>query len=240
MYLSTREKLGGLSEEELRAKFLLLSDQVDSGDVTHREFLTFLQTHRARLAKVMPDNLLKSIRIQTLVADHQPERARILWVEDTTLDEVERMRLAAMIDAHTGADPRQRLEEAYRKTGNIIDLQNLIRCLKDADDREALLPLLEELVSQQKTVSNAKSLVACLADRPFFDHSRIIEFVNCHSDLVAQSAELTSARTWALFQAGRLSAAREVNQQRATGPDAAESLVSTSTLPWPPVIGSIW
>ena len=225
MYLSGREKLGGLSEEELRAKFLLLSDQVDSGEVTHREFLTFLDAHRARLSEVMPDNLLKSIRIQMLVADDQTERARTLLAEHTSLDDVERMRLAAIIDAHTGADPRQRLEDAYRKTGNIIDLQNLIRCLKDADDREALLPLLEELLSQQKTVANVKNLVACLADRPFFDYGRIIQFLDSYSDLVAQSAELISARAWALFHAGQLSSAKEVNQQRSTGPDAADALI---------------
>ena len=225
MYLSAREKLGGLNEEELRAKFLLLSNQVNSGEVTYRELLTFLESHRARLAEVMPDNLLKAIRIETLVDDNQTERARILLAEDTSLDDVERIRLAAMIDAHTGADPRQRLEEAYRETGNIIDLVNLIRCLKDADDREALLPLLEELLSQQKTIANAKNLVACLADRPFFDYSRIIQFLDSHSDLVAQSAELMSARAWALFQAGQLSAAREVNQQRSTGPGAADALV---------------
>ena len=225
MYLSSRETLGGLSEEELRAKFLLLSDQVDSGEVTHREFLTFVESHRARLAEVMPDNLLAAIRIETLKKDNQIERARILLTEDTSLDDVDRMRLAAMIDVHTGADPRQRLEEAYRESGNIIDLQNLIHCLKDADDREALLPLLEELVSQQKTVANAKNLVSCLADRPFFDYSRIIQFLDSHSDLVAQSAELVSARAWALFQAGQLSAAREVNQQLLRGPDAADALV---------------
>lgn len=208
MYLSTREALGGLSKEELRAKFLLLSDQVDSGDVTHREFLTFVESNRARLAEVLPDNLLAAIRIETLKEDGQIERARSILAEDASLDDVDRMRLAAMIDAHVGADPRQRLEEAYAETGSIIDLQNLINCLKDADDRDALLPLLEELVLQKKTVANAKNLVSCLADRPFFDYSRIIEFLDAHSDLVAQSAELLSARAWALFQAGQLSAAR--------------------------------
>lgn len=223
-YLSVREKLGGLNEEELRAKFLLLSDQVSSNEMTHREFLTFLESHRSRLAEVMPENLLTAIRIETLFKDNQTERARVLLAEDDSLDVVERMRLAAMLDAHTGADPRESLEGAYRETGNIIDLQNLIRCLRDADDREALLPLLEELVSQQKTVANAKYLVACLADRPFFDHGRIIQFLDSHPDLVAQSADLTSARAWALFQAGQLSAAREVNQNRSLGPGAADAL----------------
>ena len=224
-YLSARERLGGLNEEELRAKFLLLSDQVNSGEVTHRDFLTFLESHRARLTEVMPENLLTVIRIETLFKDNQTERARVLLAEDNSLDVVERMRLEAMIDTHTGADPRKHLEAAYRETGNIIDLQSLIHCLKDADDREALLPLLEELVSQQKTVANAKYLVACLADRPFFDHRRIIQFLDSHADLVAQSAELTSARAWALFQAGQLSAAKEVNQKRLPGPGAADPLV---------------
>ena len=169
LYLSGRERFGGLNNEELRAKLLLLSNQVDSGEVTHREFLIFLETHRTQLVEVMPDNLLTVMSIETLVQDNQTERAQTILEQDANLDAVDRMRLRAMIDAHSGADPRQRLEKAYRETGNIVDLQNLIRCLKDADDRVALLPLLEELVSQHKTVANAKNLVACLAARPFFD-----------------------------------------------------------------------
>ena len=225
MYLSSRETLGGLNEEELRAKLLLLYDQVNSGEVTQRDFLTFLDSHRGRLVDVVPNALLTAIRIETLVKDNQTERARVLLVEATSLDDVDRMRLSTMIDAHTGVDPRQRLEAAYRETGDIIDLQNLIRCLKDADDREALLPLLEELASQQKTVPNARNLVACLADRPFFNHNRIIEFLDSHPDLVAQSPEPLSARAWALFHSGQLSAAREVNHQRLMSPLATNALV---------------
>ena len=224
LYLSGRERFGGLDNEELRAKLLLLSNQVNSEEVTHREFLKFLETYRAQLAKVMPDNLLTFMSIETLVLDHQTERAQTILEQDTNLDDVDRMRLRAMIDAHTGADPRQGLEKAYCETGNIVDLQNLIRCLKDVDDREALLPLLEELVSQHKTVANAKNLVACLAARPFFDHSRIIQFLESHPDLIAQSIELRSVKAWALFHAGHLSAAREENEQCLTSPDTANAL----------------
>ena len=130
-----------------------------------------------------------------------------------------------MIDAHEGLDPRKHLERAYRETNDIIDLRNLVQRLKLADDREALLPLLTELVERQRTVANVWDLVVCLNGRPFFNHRRIVEILDSNSDLVEQSLDLKAAKAWALFNVGRLSDARELNDQFQNGSHAVNSLV---------------
>ena len=216
-YLSHREKLGGLNEDELWAECLLFLTDMDTGTMSGRDFLRYLETSQKRLARVMPDGLLNAVSIDALVRDNQTERARALLAElRGDLNDAEAMRLSAMIDSHGGLDPRRELERAYQETGDIIDLRNLVECLKQADDKEALLPLLQDLVARHRTAANVKDLVVCLSGRPFFNHRRIVELLDsnaAYADLVEQSLDLKAAKAWALFHSGRLSDARELNDQ---------------------------
>ena len=224
-YLSRREKLGGMNEDELRAECLLHLVDMDSGAIGSRKFFGYLESRQTRLAGVMPDGLLKAVSIDALVRDNQAERARALLAEmHGDLEDVEAMRLSALIDDHEGRDPRIVLERAYQETGDPTDLRNLVRCLKQADDREALLPLLEDLVAQHRTVANLMDLVVCLSARPFFDHRQIVELLDTNADLVKKSPELKVAKAWALFHFGRLSEARELNNQLRSTPHAANTL----------------
>ena len=224
-YLSRREKLGGLNEDELRAECLLHLIDMDSGEISGREFFGYLESRQTRLADLMSDGLLKAVSIDALVRDNQIERARALLADmHGDLNEVEVMRLSAMINDHEGRDSREALERAYQETRDLTDLRNLAQCLKQADDREALLPLLKELVAQHRNVANVKELVACLSDRPFFDNRQIVELLDANSDLVKKSPDLKVAKAWALFHSGRLTDSREVNDQLRNGPHAASSL----------------
>ena len=224
-YLSGRERLGGLNKEEERASYFMKWNSMIAGEIGVREFLAHLEMHQDRLGGVLPTDLLIAMRIEALLKDNQTERARIDLDESSgDLDEAGVIRLTAMIDAHVGVDPRADLERAYQETGNFIDLQNLINCLEHVDDREALLPLLQELMSRQRTIANAFRVVSCLAARPFFDYQRVLEFLESYADLVAQSPELQSAKGWALFQRGRLSDAKTVNDQLLEGPEAVIAL----------------
>lgn len=217
-FLSHRENLGGLNEDELRAECLLFLTDMHSEKMSGRDFLRYLETRQKRLARVMPDGLLSVVRIDALVRDNQTERARALLEEmHGDFDGAEAIRLSAMIDSHEGLDPRTELERAYEKTGYIIDLRNLVECLKQADDKEALLPLLEDLVVRHRTAANVMDLVICLSGRPFFDHRRIVELLDsdaAYADLVEQSLDLKAAKAWALFHSGRLSDARELYDRR--------------------------
>ena len=227
-YLSHREKLGGLNEDELRAECLLLLTDMYSGAMSGRDFMRYLEKRRKRLVRVIPDGLVDTMSIDALVRDNQTERARALLAKmHGDLDDAEAMRLSTMIDSHEGFDPRRKLEQAYQQTGDIIDLRNLVECLKQADDKEALLPLIEDLVERHRTVANVLDLVICLSGRPFFDHRRIVELLDsnaAYADLVEQSLDLKAAKAWTLFHSGRLSEARELNDRILNNPHAANLL----------------
>ena len=224
-YLDEREKLGGLNDEEVRAQCLLFLLRINSGEVSRREFLAYLDAREGRLSAVIPVNVLIAMKLDALVADNQTERARAFLAEVANdLEGEDVRRLSALINAREGLDSRKELERVFHESGKLIDLQQLIECLKEADDREALLPLLEELVKRQRTVRNAWHLVACLCGPPFFDHHRAVEFLDSNSDLVEQSFELRSVRAWALFNVGRLIDARELNEPRLEGPEAPDAL----------------
>ena len=97
-YLSRREKLGGLNKDELCAECLLFLTDMDSGTMSGRDFLGYLETRQTRLAGVMPDGLLKAVSIDALVTDNQTERARALLAEMCGgLNDAEAA-LSAMID----------------------------------------------------------------------------------------------------------------------------------------------
>ncbi len=211
-YLSGREKLGGLDDDELRAQCLLLLIDMDSGALSGRNFLRYLNAHRKRLDRVMSNGLLKSANIRALVVDNQTARARKRLEEMRgDLDDEGVRRLSAMIDSHAGLDPRQKLERAYQETGSITDLRNLVECVRNADDNEALLPLLRELVGRHRTVANVTDLAVCLSGRPFSDHRQIVELLDsneAYADLVEQSVDLKVVKAWALFHSGQLSKAK--------------------------------
>ena len=225
-FLSRRERLGGLSAEELRAECLLYLVDMNSGRISVREVIRYLETSQTRLTRELPVGLLTAARIDALLRDNQAARARLFLAEmRDDLDDVEAMRLSAVIDVHEGRDPRTAFERAYGETRDPADLPNLVRCLKQADDREALLPLLKDLVAQHRNITNVKELVTCLSGRPFFDHRQIVELLDTNSDLVERSSDLKGAKAWALFHSGRLSEARELNDHLLNGSRAADALV---------------
>ena len=212
-HLSGRKIFGGLNDDEIRAECILFLLDLHSGEMKCRDFLVYFERHHSRLDTIIPDNFLMAMKIGALIEDNEIERARALLEEVSgDIHKAEVMRLSAMIDVHAGIDPRKKLEQVYRETGNIIDLRNLVGCLQRADDRESLLPLLEKMIELHRTVANARDLVICLSSPPFFDHDRVVKFLEANPDLVVQSPDLQCAKAWALFATGRLSDARELNE----------------------------
>ena len=224
-FLSRRERLGDLSVDELCAECLIKLVDLDSGAIAGRDVLEYLELRQTRLVSVIQEGFLRTLRITALVDDNQVRRARAL-VEDATGDrsDFETRRLVAMIDAREGRDPRKELELAYQESGETVDLHNLIECLRQADDKEALRPLLEELFTRHQTVNNLLGLAKCLVERPFFDYFRVIQVLNANQDLVEQSTELKATKAWALFQVGSFSTARVLNEQLLDEPPFTNAL----------------
>ncbi len=206
-YLTQSAHLGGLEGRELGAELMLAEVLMAPGDLA-----AFLEREEGRLAQVVPEAVLTGMRIEALVEDGQPVRARrVLGERGGDLAEHDYDRLRVMIDAHEGDDPRAQLEELYKQTNSLIDLQNLIGHLGRVGDWTALRPLLEELFRRERTIENALRLVACLRRDPGTDETYIVSFLAANQDLVDRSHFLASAKAWALIHMGHWEEAKAVN-----------------------------
>ena len=114
------------------AKFwqnFLLSEQ----SLNPRDFFGYLEQHKEPLSKVLSSKSLTCMSVEALAKDGQTEKARGLLRDNTTdLGEIVSSRLTVLIDRVEGKDPRKKLEDSYNRTGEPIDLQNLIAHLKES------------------------------------------------------------------------------------------------------------
>ena len=206
-YLEHRKRLGGLQDRELLAECLLAQRFMSPHDL-----VKYLDQHNNGLAKVMPVPFATAMYVDALVRDGQTERARALVTERVLdLGEAYSTQLILEIDAHEGHDPRNELEELYHQTGSLGSLLHLVDHLKMVDDRVALLPLVRELFTRQRTVENAHDIIRCLSDPSSVDHESIVEFLEKNPDLLEHSDQLKAAGAWALFHLGRLKDSRALN-----------------------------
>ena len=206
-HLERRTALGGLTERELLAEFLLSQQFMPAHDR-----IGYFERHEVALQKIVSPSVLLGMHIEALLADDQIERARsTLSSNKERIEKRHYDRLVVLIDAHSGHDPRRQLERLYQQSDRLVDLQNLVRHLKQVDDRVALLPLAKELFSRQRTIDNAQTVVICFGDPGSFDHAAIIQFLEGNADLVEESDELKEAMARAYFRAGRFHEATKLN-----------------------------
>lgn len=208
-YLADRERLGGLEGPELVAKLFLAE-----ATLTPRERAEFLEREEAQLAQAISKATLAGMRIEALLDDGQIARAQHLLEErrgDLVDHDYERLR--AMILTREGRDPRSLLEDLYRQTGDLIDLQNLVGCIEQSKDWISLLPLLRELFRRERTPANAVRLIECMRHVPVVAESGIISFFQEHTDVVGWGHDFVSAKAWALFHMGDSVGAKTLNDR---------------------------
>lgn len=206
-YLAQRALLGGLEGRELVAELMLAEITMSP-----REFGNLLEQEETRLAKAISTAALVGLRVEALVKDGQPARAkRFLDERKSDLAERDYERLSAMILAEEGKDPLPLLEDIYRQTGALLDLENLIAHLWKAGDWAGLRPLLERLFQLERTADNARRLTESLRRNPAGGQTRIVGFFEQNPDVTDWAPDLASARAWALFHMGRLEEAKAIN-----------------------------
>jgi hypothetical protein len=205
-YLDQRSKLGGLEGNELLARFRLAERLLSP-----RDFLSFIGEEEGRLALVLTSGSIALARIEALIRDGQPTKARDLLREKSAqFDDAERQRVEISINAVEGKDPRADLEAHYQATHAQIDLKNLTNHLYQVKDWPALRPLLEELFQQERTLQNALRLVHCMSRIPDTSQADVLSFLSKNQDLVEREPDLKSAKAWALFTSGRPDEAKEI------------------------------
>ena len=206
-YLEERKLLGGPDDREILAEFLLSEQSLNP-----RDLFGYLEQHKEPLSRVLSSRSLTCMSVEALAKDGQTEKARgLLRDNETDLGEIVSSRLTVLIDSVEGKDPRKKLEDSYNRTGESIDLRNLIAHLKEVDDRVALLPLLRKLFEDERNIENAKDLIICLGGHPFFDYEGIIKFLDDNADILERSDKLRELKAWALFKLGRFKESQTIN-----------------------------
>ena len=207
VHLENRKQLGGLDDRELLAEFLLIESSMSPHDLAR-----YLKRHKTRLATVLAFPFVTAMHADALVRGGQTEKARELVAERAAeLGETYSKYMIVDIEAHEGRDPRKELENLYQQEGSLDSLLRLVAYLKKVDDRAALLPLVREVFTRQRTVENAHDIVRCLSDPSSVDHDSIIEFLEENPDLLEHSDHLKAAKAWALYHVGRLQDSRALN-----------------------------
>ncbi|MEO8325549.1 MAG: hypothetical protein ABI618_06850, partial [Nitrospirota bacterium] len=178
-----------------------------------REYAEFLERDEGRLAKGVPISTLAGKRIEALLDDGQIARAKHVLEEHKGdfLNDYDRLRV--MILTREGGDARTTLEEIYSRTGELLDLQNLVREIERAEDWAALAPLAEKLFQLERTKHNARRLVECMRHDPKLGHAFILAFFAKNPDVADWSEDFRSAQAWAHFYVGQSREARIINDQ---------------------------
>jgi tetratricopeptide (TPR) repeat protein len=205
-YLLQRERTGGLDGRERLARLFLAERKLAPGD-----FSELLEREESRFSQVVHKSSLAGMRTEALAKDGQFVKAReVLEAHRDTFIEHDYDRLRALIDTHAGSDPHAQFEALYQQTGDLIDLNNLINHLRRVGDWAALLPLLQELFTRERTLANALQLIEAMRRQPQPDYTAILEFLEANQDLVERDLDLASERAWALSHVGRLKDAEVV------------------------------
>ena len=206
-HLEERKKFGGLDDREILAEFFLSEQSLNPF-----ELVSYLEQHKESLSRVFSSRTTMCMRIEALAKNGQIEKARGLLKDNKAdLGEIVSDRLNILIDSVEGNDLRNTLENLYNRTGELIDLRNLIAHLKAVNDRVALLPLLRKLFEDERNTENAKDLITCLGGDPFFDYEGIIKFLNDNEDILERSDKLREIKAWALFKLGRFRESKAIN-----------------------------
>ena len=205
-FLASRQRIGGLGDEDIFAECLLNQSTMSS-----REFATYIEERTERLDRVIQKSLTTVMLFSALLDDGQVERARTLMENHRgDLDKGSLARMETALEAARGGDPRNRLETMYAESGELIDLVNLIRYLKTVEDRTALKPLVQELFELEPTLEHALEVVGLLSQPPT-DHRSVVKFLEAHPAILEASDDMQSALAWGLFHAGRVHEADDIN-----------------------------
>lgn len=218
-HLDRAQRMGGLSEPQLRAKMNLLAAPNRSADLVR-----FLDESWDSL---LPDNRVEDLVIMKVKAlantkDFDGATA-FLDAHADQLEAATLSRLQLMLQDARGEDPSDAAAQLFHQSDSIVDLHNLVRVLVDRNRWKRLKPYAERLFRREPNYDNAVLQLNCL------QHTRasakeICAFLEMTIDLVEQRAEIRSARAWALFGVGKHLEAKRLNDELLVERDATNDL----------------
>ncbi|MCI0150364.1 hypothetical protein KNO81_31325 [Paraburkholderia sediminicola] len=207
-YLETRKSLGGLTEDEWVTRFFLALDMLDATGI-----LAFMEECQTELSGIVDARILIHVRIQALLkSDGQAARASAeLEAHRGEFSDHEAALIEAEIAAIEGRDVRPQLQQLYRDAPTILNLRALVEYLARVRDFDALEPLSRRLYQLDRSLSNARIVVASLQSKKTRNAQEIVDFLRSESDVVDHSEELQSELAWTMLECGDWRGAQKIN-----------------------------
>ena len=218
-YLNRTQLVGGLSEQQLRAKLYLLDAPERCGDLVR-----FLDDEWTNLLPENNTEILVAMKVQALARTKDIDGAIAFLdahVHDVSEPVLSRLRL--MIRDASGEDPTDAAAELFRQSNAIEDLHNLVQVLVSRKAWQRLVPYTEQLFAREPNFDSAILRFKCL-QRTRASAKEICSFLEGTVGLVEQRHEIRSARAWAHFEAGNHLEAKRLNDELLSERDDANDV----------------
>ena len=201
-YLKTREELGGLDDDDLKAALIIRIHSNDPASVA-----TLIAQNRARLEATYKDPPIFTIELQALALAGDTASAWLLLDKhraELTPDGI--IGFEALIKKSEGEDPVAEDLKVYEKTQSPEALRALVMSLAAKKDHRAIAKYSEELFEQSSDpidIARAAQAFARLGDDAEF-----LRVMHAHPFLKEREPGLLHYYAWALFRRGRLKEAK--------------------------------
>ncbi|MHC2282897.1 pimeloyl-ACP methyl ester carboxylesterase [Bradyrhizobium diazoefficiens] len=174
-----------------------------------REVAAYIAEHKAKLMKHLNPVYIASVEIQMLIQSGQTDLAEERINELPTHDDVEtvRGRLKRILAEARGANPIESREAEFKASNSLADLANLVHRLEEQGDWSRMAIYGREFFNRTHELSACKSLAHALFETK--DYDGVLQLLNQHPDLLAQSDYLEAIRAWSLYQTGDVRTCRD-------------------------------
>jgi hypothetical protein len=93
----------------------------------------------------------------------------------------------------------------YEKTGDVVDLLNLVNFLDEQQAWQDLVPMAEALFDKTRSTTDAHRVARVYGNAG--EHKRLLEFLTTNNAIVGREAELQAILAWTLYRDGQFKAA---------------------------------
>jgi hypothetical protein len=205
-WLAKREKLGGLTDTELRALLI-----IRMRDPNARALASLIASYREQLHKSLGRSGIVAMEIQALALASDAISARVLLQSQREcLDKTMLVRLESTIATAEGADPLAELHRAYEATDSTDALRSLVGALAEKKDHLALAQYAQALFGKTEDLHDLVIAAGALINAG--ERQRFIQLIETHPALQERDPRLANAYARELLHTGRFAQVRAAMQ----------------------------
>ncbi|WP_281184014.1 hypothetical protein [Trichlorobacter lovleyi] len=205
-HLMRQHRLGGLTpKEQIAMMFLYMATN------EFNKLSIFITEHWELLVENIEETFLATRLIQSLCSEGKCEHAEEVfekYKQKFVESNIPRLELA--ISECKGEDTASKAISIYKKSQDLMDLTNAVRCLSVKRRWHELTPYALELFQIEPTADNANRYLRCLREANAKSEDTLAFLAKC-THLLETDDDLKSSKAWALFHLGKINDARILN-----------------------------